>query len=379
MHSAATSNPLRVAFVGAGLVNFGGGEGPWDHASRIEQIARQMPIAIVGIADCFVQRAHQVLAAKRANVANEWLWADTAVFSDYEEMIEKTRPDAVFIGVPPYFHGSTEANRDIELVCARNNIHMFIEKPISCGPLDDVETVTEALQEAAQRGLVVSVGYMFRYSKAIRKMKEIIEEHGPPRAWNARYNCAYSTISKLDWWDTERSGGPIVEQATHFVDLARFLVGEVDLKSVQAVSLKQSDPLGQLSKVSDAIHEEHIPIERRLPRVTSSFWRFESGAIGSLMHGALLHGTKYASEIEVWGDGYRMVPEDPYSACILSVRFPGKEDLEVIDFSGDDYYHTQNLAFLQAVATGDKSAIQSPYTDSANTYKLTVTIREAAA
>ena len=32
------SGELRIAFIGAGGVNFGGAEGPWDHASRLEQV-----------------------------------------------------------------------------------------------------------------------------------------------------------------------------------------------------------------------------------------------------------------------------------------------------------------------------------------------------
>jgi len=31
---------VKVAFIGAGCVNFGGAEGPWDHASRIENMAK---------------------------------------------------------------------------------------------------------------------------------------------------------------------------------------------------------------------------------------------------------------------------------------------------------------------------------------------------
>ena len=29
---------LQVAFIGAGAINFGGAEGPWDHATRLEKL-----------------------------------------------------------------------------------------------------------------------------------------------------------------------------------------------------------------------------------------------------------------------------------------------------------------------------------------------------
>ena len=50
---------------------------------------------------------------------------------------------------------------------------------------------------------------------------------------NLRYQCAYEHIDKLFWWDKTGGGGPIVEQATHLVDLSRFLVqSEIDTSFV---------------------------------------------------------------------------------------------------------------------------------------------------
>jgi hypothetical protein len=69
--------------------------------------------------------------------------------------------------------------------------------------------------------------------------------------------------------------------------LARFLVGEVNLFSIQATALNETDSLGQLSRVPSTVFEQTIPAENRVPRVMSAFWRFESGAVGSLMHGKL--------------------------------------------------------------------------------------------
>ncbi len=48
-------------------------------------------------------------------------------------------------------------------------------------------------------------------------------------------------------------------------------------------------------------------------RATSAQWRFNSGAIGSLMHGVFLHEVKYEAELELWGDGYRIELLEPYS------------------------------------------------------------------
>jgi predicted dehydrogenase len=54
------------------------------------------------------------------------------------------------------------------------------------------------------------VKFLYFYSRAVQKIKEVIRENGEPRAFNARYTCAYSTIAKEMWWNIDQSGGPIV-------------------------------------------------------------------------------------------------------------------------------------------------------------------------
>jgi predicted dehydrogenase len=53
----------------------------------------------------------------------------------------------------------------MEVECAQRNIHMLIEKPISCHPISDVAKVAELI--ASKKDLVVSVAYMFRYRFAL--------------------------------------------------------------------------------------------------------------------------------------------------------------------------------------------------------------------
>lgn len=380
---------LRIAFIGAGQVNFGGGEGPWNHAKRVEAITHvnqngtEVPvnISVVGVADPFENFAQKVLENQRNITKRPEVWKDTKVFNSYLTMInEIPNVDAVIIGVPPGAHGSTKKPNSIEIECAAKGIHMLIEKPISCYPIDEVGQVADAIAKAEKQGLIVSVAYMFRYNKSLHKMREIIEQHGPIRAFNARYNCAYSTLNKAMWWDVEHCGGPIIEQATHFCDLARFLGGEINLDTLNAISIKQTDSAGDLSKIPPNIMnlEQGLPKERRIPRVTNAFWKYESGAIGSLMHGVLLHGQKYESEIEVWGDGYRMVLQDPYGKCSLGVRLSHSEEHEYHNFGDDDMYLHEMKAFLESIVNKNDKLVQSPYHDAYKTYEFSWKIRTVA-
>ena len=373
------SDDLKIAFIGAGGVNFGGAEGPWDHASRLEKIGG---LSVVGVADPDTARAEKALAARRAG-PGEKMYAAAKVFADFREMLARAKPRAVFIGVPPDAHATTSPPRDMELACAAAGVHIFIEKPLSCLPPEQVAPVAEALARAEEKGLIVSVGYMFRYSRAVDEMRRIIAETpGGVRAVVARYDCAYSVIAKAEWWDIRRCGGPIVEQATHFVDLSRLLGGEADLSSVVAVGIDPNSAAGALVDMpllpDGRTGDESVPPEFRIPRATAAVWKFDSGAVGSLTHGILLHEQKYESELEVWGDGLRMVLADPYGACRLHVRRPHGEETHAQDLSDDDPYLTEDQVFIDTVRSGDASGIRSTYADAFKTYELTWAIRRAA-
>ena len=373
------SGELKIAFIGAGNANFGGGEGPWDHAGRLEKIGG---LTVVGIADLNVELARRRLAARRAGAAPK-IWSATEVFADFRQMLAQARPDAVFIGLPPEAHGLTGPPKDAELACATAGVHFLLEKPLSAYPPRQVEPLAQALAKACDNGLIVSVGYMFRYSLAVEKMREILAETpGGARAVMARYGCAYSEIASKVWWDSRRTGGVIVEQATHFCDLMRFLAGEVELPTISAVRIAADEPAGRLADVPAAPDgrpiDADIPPDQRIPRATAAVWKFQSGAVGSLTHGVLLHGKKYQSQLEVWSDGLAMLLSDPYGDCRLNVRLGGGEKTEMLSFADDDPYLTEDRAFIDAVRAGDASGIRSSYADAMKTYELTWAIRRAS-
>ncbi len=167
-------------------------------------------------------------------------------------------------GIPPFCHGGVTPPLDIELQCLKEGLHLFVEKPISVLPPEEFSPYVDAL-EAVQKdkGLVVSVGYMFRYHPAVEKMKFLLEQYGrKPLAISARYNCAYSEMTHPFWWNKAKSGGPIVEQATHFCDLLRYLGGEVREQTVSALSVDASDEpgsVGYLAAVQDVVKETEVP------------------------------------------------------------------------------------------------------------------------
>lgn len=96
-----------------------------------------------------------------------------------------------------------------------------------------------------ESGNLISVGYMMQYLRIVQKAKQIINENNlTPMSISARYACEYSRIRKIDWWDKSRQCGPVMEQATHFCDLMRYLDGEADLDTMQAIAFEHYEHAG---------------------------------------------------------------------------------------------------------------------------------------
>ncbi|KAH9942270.1 putative oxidoreductase C terminal-domain-containing protein [Epithele typhae] len=360
---------FNVLIVGAGEINFGSVEGPWNHASlslRLERILGPR-LRVVGLIDPDAARADVALTSKLASPAAS-SWKDCkalpSVAAAAGVLALGALPRLAIVGAPPGVRGSDEPGRDLELQLARAfpGCALFVEKPVSSG---GAEGCWRVARELAARGTLVGVGYMLRYLKGGREA--IAAEGLVVMGTNVRYVMAYEYARKPAWWDKTISGGAIVEQATHFCDLSRYFAGDVHLPSVVAHSVQHHEPPGHLS--AKRFDEDPIPAENRLPRLTSATWKYTHGAVGTLTHVIALHGTTYDTELDVYADGYHFKLVDLYSAPTLSIRMPG----------ADDPFETELATFIDVVdGRRPRDAIQSSYADAIGTYELTWAIRRAS-
>ncbi|BGP68107.1 putative oxidoreductase C terminal-domain containing protein [Rhodotorula toruloides] len=380
--------PFKIIFVGAGNINFGSDEGPWDHSFRLENKLGPR-LKVVAIIDPNETVAKQRLDVKRSSFV-EMAYRDTRICSSLDDFVstmkEHERPHAFVVGSPAAFRGSTKQGRDFEMQVLKHfpkdTPAMFIEKPLSADSVDEALTVAKALVDSKA---VVSVGYFLRYLRVVQKMRQIIEDNElEVMATNARYVCSYANIAKPAWWMKSKDCGPIVEQATHFIDLSRYFGGDVDMDSVQAHALEWDEPAGQLSAVP--VDESSIAPDDRIPRVTSATWKYENGAVGSLTHALVLQGYKYSCELDVLCDGYQLKLIDPYNAPELRVRTPEGDDEQVYTFERDDPYLSELAAWVDecpggpsddsALADDSEFSILSSFEDASKTYALSWTIRQ---
>jgi predicted dehydrogenase len=138
--------------------------------------------------------------------------------------------DAVFVCVPPACRGP------VELLCITNSIPLFVEKPIGLSG----KHIVPLLEGAKRAGVVTAVGYMNRYRNSVRLAKKVLlgrKVLGISCVWVGKKY-------RVPWWtDTNLSGGPFNEQATHILDLCRYLLGEIEsVSAIAAPSTTAGDP-----------------------------------------------------------------------------------------------------------------------------------------
>ncbi|KAG8705305.1 hypothetical protein FRC09_003035 [Ceratobasidium sp. 395] len=339
--------PFPIVMVGSGNVMFG---------SRLQ---------VMGIVDPNTKRAHTALSQKQSSADAAFSYVDTQIYSTLSDIPAAHHPRLILIGSHPCSRGTDIPGRDLELQAVQQfpGVPIFVEKPISTAEVPAARRVAHKLGE----------------KKAVQRMKQIIEDKNlVVMGTNSRYYGAYSKGSRLDWWDKSREQGPIVEQATHFCDLARYFGGDVDLDTISARTVEWHEDPGKLSRLP--IDESLVAPENRIPRATSAVWKYQSGAIGSMTHSTILHGTLYACEFEVYCDGYTMRLSDPYGVPVLHVRQTGQDYEEIERYVDDDPFYSEvsNLVDLVDGTQDRHSGILSSYQDACKTYELTWAIREAS-
>lgn len=150
-----------------------------------------------------------VSTGKSKEVLNERLGGGFALFSDLDQALAQTQPQAVCIATYPDTHEAF-AIKALEAGC-----HVFIEKPLADTVLG-AERVVAAAQKANKK---VVVGYILRHHPSWEKFIELAHQLGKPLVMRMNLNQQ----SQGYMWDVHRnlmkSLSPIVDCGVHYLDI----------------------------------------------------------------------------------------------------------------------------------------------------------------
>jgi predicted dehydrogenase len=308
---------LKVGFIGVGGI-------AKRHINSLRQLNRS---EFVGFCDLVEERAQRA--------ANE---NGGSAYTDFNEMLDEEKLDAVFICTPPFVRAEPIA------AAAARGAAIFSEKP----PAFDAEQGRSALEAIQKAGVINSVGFMYRWFKTVERAKELMAGK-KLSAIRSVFLCGPAVHLNIPGWFfiRDKSGGPLMDQAIHVLDLHRYIAGEVE--RVHAFGNNQIQP-----KREDFTVEETIVMDLQ----------FDTGVIGSHTHSWACDVA--IAQIELISDLSRVTID------LFAKRIFGKvEGVQIDEKMDDNCYLTEVDNFLKAVDSKDQSLLRSPYQDAVNTCAVT--------
>lgn len=190
------------------------------------------------------------------------------------------KPDAVWVCTPPHLHAAGA------IPALRRAIPCFIEKPLA----HDAASARSIIAAARGRSRV-AVGYQLRAHPALRWLKKTAGSGRFGRLLILRAHVGLYLPDWRPWQDYRRSytarrsmGGGILLDASHELDLARWIAGEASTvfcsaKKVSRLKIDVEDVAAlQLGFRSGAVGEVHLDMVSRAPRRGLEV-TFENGTI----------------------------------------------------------------------------------------------------
>jgi len=188
------SKPITFAVVGLGRIGY-------RHA---EQIAKTEGFALSAVCD--------VSEELRAKASTDF--SDTAVFSDFDELLMKGEFQVIVIATPSHFHHS------MTLKALINGYHVLVEKPMAA----NADEAREMLAAARKAERFLTVHQSVRYQPDTTMVKEAIDAGRIGRVFQV-YRGQHAFKERRDWQIWKKyGGGAIANLGVHFLDAAMLMV-----------------------------------------------------------------------------------------------------------------------------------------------------------
>lgn len=197
----------------------GGGNIAERHLAAINKMDKLTPVAV---ADINQDRANTLA-----------LSYDVKPYEDYEDMLQKEKPDIAVVAVPHFLH------KTAAISAAENGSHILIEKPIAM----NVEESEEIIEATKENNVNVLVCHTQQYMDLNMKAKEVLQSGvlGDIVMINDKRHVYYFNDDRPDWffYKEKAGGGIVINMGIHTVDKIQW-VTDSRVSTVKALLSEQS-------------------------------------------------------------------------------------------------------------------------------------------
>jgi len=232
--------------------------------------------------------------------ANRWGWEEIA--TDWRAVIARDDIDIVDIATPTALHC------EMAVAAARAGKHIFCEKPLAL----NVAQAREMADAVRIAGVTAYLNHNYRRVPAVMLARHLIDSGRIGRIFHWRGAYLQSWIIDpefpLTWHlQAEHAGaGPLWDLGSHSVDLARFLVGEIEsVQSLTTTFIKERPLPGATAGTFQAGGLQAAAAPRGKVTVEDAAIMavmFENGAVGSFESTRFATGRKNANRFEIYGE-----------------------------------------------------------------------------
>lgn len=210
------------------------------------------------------------------------------VFTDVDEMYDSGEIDAVVISTVNKTH------HPMTLGAIERGIHVLCEKPLAMNPAE----ADEMAERANESGLTCLVPFTYRFMPTSQYVKRLIDTGyiGTPYLLNLRYYTGFARDGAYAWrFDLDEAGaGVIGDLGTHWIDMARWLLGEIAAVTCTLTHFVDREPRPDGRPYAQADDGANILVE------------FENGAHGVIVVSAVCYEDSpfgQTHEFDVHGSG----------------------------------------------------------------------------
>lgn len=248
-------------------------------------VAKPVMKAICGRDEAGVRQAQQQLS---------WESYET----DWRKLVERDDIDLIDINAPSNMH------KEIAVAAAKAGKHIFCEKPLALTLADS----REMLEAAESAGVKHMCGFNYRFAPAVQLAKKLIDEGRIGTIHHFRGWFLQDWIIDPDHplvWRLQKEiagSGSHGDLGAHTIDLAHFLVGDIDeVIGMSETFVKQRPIAESMSGLSATGSAEGPKGDVTVDDATLFMGRFKNGALGSFEATRFAGGHRCTNSFEING------------------------------------------------------------------------------